>query len=59
MCVVLHIHDISQLPLMLWRIAELKLGLRAPRLGEGAQSVGEKVVHALLSDGILIYFKKY
>ena len=56
---VLHIHDISQLPLMLWSIVELKLGLRAPRLGEGAQSVGENVVHALFSDGILIYYKKF
>lgn len=57
---MLHIHDISQLPLMLWGIVELKLGLRVPsRVGEGAQSVGENVVHALFSDGILIYFKKF
>ena len=53
---MLHIHEFSELPLMLWRIGELKLGLRVPWGGEGAQSVFEKVVHALSSDGILIYF---
>jgi hypothetical protein len=59
MSLELHIHDISQLPFMLWSIVELKLGQRAPRLREGAHSVGEKVVHALLRYGILIYFKKF
>ncbi len=45
---VLHIHEISQLPLMLWRIVELEVGrLRDAREGEGTELlVGEKVVHA-------------
>ena len=59
---MLCIHNLSQLALLLRRIVELKeVLLRIPRVGEGAEllPVGEKIVHALLRDGILIYFKKF
>jgi hypothetical protein len=58
---VLHIHYFSWLALMLRRIVELKVGLRVPRAGEGAEllSIGEKVVHALFSVSFLIYFKNF
>ena len=46
---------------MLRRIVELEVGLRVPRAGEGTEllSIGEKVVHALLRDCFLIYFKNF
>jgi hypothetical protein len=46
---------------MLRRIVELDVGLRVPKAGECTEllSIGEKVVHALLRDGFLIYFKKF
>ena len=58
---MLHIHYFSWLALMLRRIVELDVGLRVPKAGECTEllSIGEKVVHALLSDSFLIYFKKF
>ena len=58
---MLHIHYFSWLALMLRRIVELEVGLRVPRAGEGTEllSIGEKVVHALLRDSFLIYFKNF